>query len=29
VAGAALYLASDLAAFVTGDTIDINGGTWF
>lgn len=29
VAGAVLYLASDLAAFVTGDTIDINGGTWF
>lgn len=29
VAGAVLYLASDLAAFVTGDTIDVNGGTWF
>lgn len=29
VAGAVLYLVSDLAAFVTGDTISINGGAWF
>jgi len=24
-----LYLVSDLAAFVTGETIEINGGIWF
>jgi 3-oxoacyl-[acyl-carrier protein] reductase len=29
VAGTVLYLVSDLAAFVTGDTISINGGAWF
>ena len=29
VAGAVLYLASDLASFVTGQVVDINGGTWF
>ncbi len=29
VAGAVLYLVSDLAAFVTGDTISINGGAYF
>jgi 3-oxoacyl-[acyl-carrier protein] reductase len=29
VAGAVLYLVSDLASFVTGAVIDINGGTWF
>jgi 3-oxoacyl-[acyl-carrier protein] reductase len=29
VAGAVLFLASDLASFVTGDTIGVNGGTWF
>jgi 3-oxoacyl-[acyl-carrier protein] reductase len=29
VAGAILYYASDLAAFVTGDTQDINGGVYF
>lgn len=29
VAGTVLFLVSDLAAFVTGDTISINGGIWF
>ncbi len=29
VAGAILYLASDLAAFVTGELLEINGGAWF
>lgn len=29
VAGAVIYLASDLAAFVTGEVIEINGGVWF
>jgi 3-oxoacyl-[acyl-carrier protein] reductase len=29
VANAALYLASDLASFVTGAVIEINGGMWF
>jgi 3-oxoacyl-[acyl-carrier protein] reductase len=29
VAGAVVYLASDLAAFVTGEIIEINGGVWF
>lgn len=29
VAGAVLYLASDLAAFVTGEVIEVNGGQWF
>jgi 3-oxoacyl-[acyl-carrier protein] reductase len=29
VAGAVLYLASDLAAFVTGEVIEVNGGLWF
>jgi 3-oxoacyl-[acyl-carrier protein] reductase len=29
VAGAVLYLASDLADFVTGEIIEINGGIWF
>jgi len=29
VAGVVVYLASDLASFVTGDTTAINGGTWF
>ena len=29
VAAVVLYFASDLAAFVTGDTAEINGGTWF
>ncbi len=29
VAGAAVYLASDLSAFVTGETMEINGGQWF
>jgi len=28
VAGAALYLASDLAAFVTGTTVHVDGGNW-
>jgi 3-oxoacyl-[acyl-carrier protein] reductase len=29
VAGAVLYLVSDLASFVTGEVIEINGGVWF
>jgi 3-oxoacyl-[acyl-carrier protein] reductase len=29
VAGAVLYLASDLAGFVSGEVIEINGGAWF
>ena len=29
VAGAVLYLVSDLARFVTGEIIEINGGVWF
>jgi 3-oxoacyl-[acyl-carrier protein] reductase len=29
VAGAALFLASDLAAFITGEILDVNGGQWF
>jgi len=29
VAGAVLYLASDLASFVTGEIIEVNGGLWF
>lgn len=29
VASAVLYLCSDLAAFVTGEVIEINGGLWF
>lgn len=29
VAGAVLYFASDLAAFVTGQVAEVNGGTWF
>jgi 3-oxoacyl-[acyl-carrier protein] reductase len=29
VAGAVLFLASDLAAFITGEIIEINGGAWF
>lgn len=29
VAGVVLYLASDLAAFVTGCVLDVNGGAWF
>jgi 3-oxoacyl-[acyl-carrier protein] reductase len=29
VANAALYLVSDLASFVTGEVIEINGGMWF
>lgn len=29
VAGSVLFLVSDMAAFITGDTISINGGAWF
>ncbi len=29
VAGVVLYLASDLAVFVTGCVLDVNGGAWF
>jgi 3-oxoacyl-[acyl-carrier protein] reductase len=29
VAGAVLFLASDLSGFITGEVIDINGGVWF
>jgi 3-oxoacyl-[acyl-carrier protein] reductase len=29
VAGAVLFLASDLASFITGEVIDINGGAYF
>ena len=29
VAGAVLYFVSDLSAFVTGETAEINGGAWF
>ncbi len=29
VAGAVLYLVSDLAAFVTGEIVEVNGGLWF
>jgi len=29
VAGAVLFLVSDLAGFITGEVIDINGGVWF
>lgn len=29
VAGAVLYLASDLASFVTGEIVEVNGGLWF
>jgi 3-oxoacyl-[acyl-carrier protein] reductase len=29
VAGTVLYLASDLASFVTGEVAEINGGAWF
>ena len=29
VAGAVLYLVSDLASFVTGEIMEINGGVWF
>lgn len=29
VAGTVLYLASDLASFVTGEVAEINGGSWF
>ena len=29
VAGAVVYLVSDLARFVTGEIIELNGGLWF
>jgi 3-oxoacyl-[acyl-carrier protein] reductase len=29
VAGAVLFLASDLAGFITGEVTEINGGAWF
>ena len=29
IVGACILLASDASAFVTGETIDINGGLWF
>jgi NAD(P)-dependent dehydrogenase (short-subunit alcohol dehydrogenase family) len=29
IAGAALFLASDESAFVTGQTLLVNGGSWF
>jgi len=29
VAGPTLWLASDLASWVTGEVVDINGGTYF
>jgi 3-oxoacyl-[acyl-carrier protein] reductase len=29
VAGAVLFLASDLASFITGEVTEINGGAWF
>jgi 3-oxoacyl-[acyl-carrier protein] reductase len=29
VAGAVLYLVSDLASFVTGEIVEVNGGLWF
>jgi len=29
VASAAVFLASDLAKFVTGSVFDVNGGQWF
>ncbi|HEV2027954.1 MAG TPA: SDR family oxidoreductase [Candidatus Dormibacteraeota bacterium] len=29
VAGAVLFLASDMATFITGEALEVNGGTWF